>query len=87
MHELTAIAHLVRQADTIARDRGCRRLLGVTVRVGAFSHLSASALDRLFPEASRGTALEGARLRVETGSDPMDEAADRLVLVSIDVED
>lgn len=87
MHELTTIARLVRQADMIVRDQGCGRLLGVTVRVGTFSHLSASALDRLFPEATRGTALEGAWLRVETGSDASDEAADRLVLVSIDVED
>jgi hydrogenase nickel incorporation protein HypA/HybF len=87
MHELTAITRLIRQADAVARDQGCGRLLGLTVSVGALSHLSAETLGRLFPEAARGTPLEGARLHVQTCSDPSGEAADRLVLVSIDVED
>jgi Zn finger protein HypA/HybF involved in hydrogenase expression len=87
VHELTAIAGLVRQANAAASEHGARRLVGVTVQVGALSHLSATTLERLFPDVTRGTALEGAWLRIETCSDIADPDAAELMLVSVDVED
>jgi Zn finger protein HypA/HybF involved in hydrogenase expression len=87
MHELTAIKRIVRQAEAAAREQGYEKVQWVTVRVGSLAMLSPEVLEGLYAEASRGTALEGAALRVERSSDLSDEAAGSLVLVSIDVQD
>jgi hydrogenase nickel incorporation protein HypA/HybF len=87
MHELTAIARLVRQAEAAAREQGYERVQAVTVRVGALAPVSPDVLQGLYAEAARGTALEGASLRVERSSDLSDEAAGSVALVSIDVQD
>jgi hydrogenase nickel incorporation protein HypA/HybF len=87
MHELTAITRLVRQADAAARDQGYEKVQAVTVRIGALAPLSPEVLEGLYAEAARGTALEGASLRVERSSDLSDEAAGGVALISIDVQD
>jgi hydrogenase nickel incorporation protein HypA/HybF len=87
MHELTAIRRIVRQAEAVARERGYERVQAVTVRVGALAPLTPEVLDGLYAEAARGTALEGALLRVERSPDRADDPAGGVALVSIDVED
>jgi len=64
MHELSLAQALVEQASDLARRDGCSTILAVDVRIGALSGVMRDALEFCFPAAARGTALEGAALRV-----------------------
>ncbi len=64
MHEMSLAQALVDQAVELVRLDGCSRVLGVDVRIGALSGVMRDALEFCFPAAARGTALEGAELRV-----------------------
>jgi hydrogenase nickel incorporation protein HypA/HybF len=66
MHELAVCQALIDQVERIAHNRGARRVLSITVSVGALSGTEARLLEHAYPLASAGTAAEGARLRVET---------------------
>lgn len=64
MHEMSLAQALVEQAAELARQDGCRRVLAVDVRIGSLSGVMRDALEFCFPAAARGTAIEGAALRV-----------------------
>jgi hydrogenase nickel incorporation protein HypA/HybF len=64
MHELSLAQALVDQVTELAHQDGCSRILAVDVRIGALSGVMRDALEFCFPAAARGTALEGAALRV-----------------------
>jgi hydrogenase nickel incorporation protein HypA/HybF len=64
MHELSLAQALVDQVTELAHQDGCSRILAVDVRIGALSGVMRDALEFCFPAAARGTALEGAVLRV-----------------------
>jgi hydrogenase nickel incorporation protein HypA/HybF len=85
VHELTAIARLIREAEDIARQHGGRPA-ALTLQVGALSGFTPESLRRAFVDVARGTTLDGARLDVRACEDVADEMAQRLVLLSVDVE-
>jgi hydrogenase nickel incorporation protein HypA/HybF len=66
MHELAVCQALIDQVGRLARDRGARRVLSITVSVGALSGTEARLLEHAYPLAAAGTVGEGARLLVET---------------------
>jgi hydrogenase nickel incorporation protein HypA/HybF len=86
MHEASLMAGLMRRIDEIAKCQGARRIVSVSVRLGALSHMSAEHFSEHFERAATGTAAEGARL-VVTVSDDQDHAnAQNLMLKSVTVE-
>ena len=55
----------MRRIDEIAKAERARRIVGVSVRLGALSHMSAEHFCEHFERASDGTLAEGARLRCD----------------------
>ncbi len=86
MHEMQTVTALCRKAMEIADKQGAGRVTGVTIHVGALSHLSADHLRGHFTAAAAGSILEAAQLHVSVSSDPADPNAQEVELVSVEVE-
>lgn len=86
MHEAHTISALCRKATEVAEREGAERVTKVTVRVGAFSHLSEDHLRQHFAAAAAGSLLERAELEVSVSSDLSDPNAQEVELVSVEVE-
>lgn len=65
VHEASIALDLVRAASEVAREHGGERVSRVGVRIGEWSSVVPGALAFAFPEAARGTLLEGAALDIE----------------------
>lgn len=86
MHEAALMAGLMRQLVDIARAERARRITGVSVRLGALSHISAEHFAEHFEQASRDTIAEGARLEVTISEDFQDANAQQILLEDVEVE-
>ena len=86
MHEATLMADLMRRIASIAAADRARRITGVTVRLGALSHISAAHFAEHFKRASDGTVAQGARLEVMVSDDWRDAQAQDIVLERVEVE-
>ena len=62
MHEMSAMVRLAGIAEANARAQGAVRVRKMTVAVGAMTGILPVYLKKYFPEATRGTLLEGAEL-------------------------
>jgi hydrogenase nickel incorporation protein HypA/HybF len=87
VHEASLIADLLHQIAAIMYQQGSGRVVGVTVKLGALSHISPAHFREHFVYGSRGTIAEGARLTLEIGDDPGDPRAQDVVLDSLEVEE
>ena len=65
MHELALTEGIIAIVEQEARKNGFERVLEITLKVGEFSGVVPDCLREFFPIASRGTAAEGAALRIE----------------------
>jgi hydrogenase nickel incorporation protein HypA/HybF len=86
MHEASLIANLMNRIDEIARSEGAKRVVGVSVWLGALSHMSQAHFAEHFERAAAGTVAEGARLDVTVSTDSGHKNAQDLLLESVDVE-
>lgn len=86
MHEASLIAGLMRRIDTVAKADGARRIVGVSVWIGALCHMSAEHFAEHFERASDGTIAAGARLDVTVSDDEHDMNAQDIVLRHVEVE-
>ncbi len=86
MHEMSLINNLMGKIKAIAREQGAERVAGVTVRLGALSHISAGHFREHFIEGARGGIADGAKLTIETSDDIKDPRAQDIMLLSVEVE-
>jgi hydrogenase nickel incorporation protein HypA/HybF len=86
MHEFSLMSDLMRKIETIAREQNARKIVGVRVRLGALSHMSAQHFQEHFVQAASGTVADGARLEIEELKDPTDPRAQDILLESVEVE-
>jgi hydrogenase nickel incorporation protein HypA/HybF len=86
MHEASLMAGLMRRIDEIAAAEDARRIVGVSVWLGALSHMSAAHFTEHFEEAAAGTIAEGARLDIDVSDDTGDANAQDILLRSVEVE-
>lgn len=86
MHEASLMANLMRRLDEIAKAERARRVVGLSVWLGALSHLSAEHFAEHFEQAAAGTIAEGAQLDVMVSDDLQDADAQEIVLESVEVE-
>ena len=86
MHEASVMADLMRRIDEVARTENARKVVGVSVWLGAFSHMSAAHFTEHFEQAARGTAAEGARLDITVSDDIAHPDAERVMLRDLQVE-
>ena len=86
MHEASLMAALIRQIESVAAAEGAARVIGVSVWVGALSHLSEDHFAEHFAQAAAGTIAEGAHLDVTISGDMHDADAQDIRLESVEVE-
>lgn len=86
MHEASLMSGLMRRIEEIARAENARRVVGVSVWLGALSHMSKAHFAEHFEAVAAGTLAEGARLDVTVSADTGHENAQDLVLEKIEVE-
>lgn len=62
MHELGITRSIVEIAERTAASQGAKRVLSVTVEIGALSGVLPDAVEFCFEACTRGTLLEGSAL-------------------------
>ena len=67
MHELALTEGILSIVSSEQKKNGFQRVLDIELVVGEYSGVIPSCIEEFFPLASKGTAAEGARLRMETG--------------------
>jgi hydrogenase nickel incorporation protein HypA/HybF len=85
MHEASLMNDLMRKIEAVAREQNASKVLSVSVKLGALSHMSASHFREHFGLASQGTLAEGAELKIETLADTSDPHAQEILLESVDI--
>jgi hydrogenase nickel incorporation protein HypA/HybF len=86
MHETAWVDNLIQNVASVARRERAKRVVGVTVRLGPWSALSAEHVRERFVEAARGTIAEGAWIAVSTAGDDVGPIERGEVLESIEIE-
>ena len=86
MHEATLMKGLMRRIEEIAKEQQAERVVGVSVWLGALSHMSPAHFAEHFEEASLGTIAEGAKLKATASDDVHHADAQDVLLESIEVE-
>jgi len=87
MHEHSLLNDLIKKIENIAREYETDHILGVKVKMGALSHISADHFKMHFEEAVRGTVAEGASLKIEQLTDKTDPYAQDILLDSVEIEE
>ena len=87
MHELSLIKDLIRKITTIAREQHASKVLSVTVKLGALSHISPEHFREHFIHASQGTISEGAQLNIEDQTDITNPQSQEVLIKNIEVVD
>ena len=85
MHEFTLLKGLLSKIETIAEENNSDRILSVTVKLGALSHISPDHFREHFDQAVVGTVAEGAKLTVRELTDMSDPDAQQIILESVEV--
>lgn len=86
MHEASLLENLMRRAEEVAQAEGARRVVGMSVWLGALSHLSAEHFAEHFERAAAGTIAEGASLSLTVSEDPHHPDAQSILLEKLEVE-
>src|SRR3990172_4588295 len=87
MHEFSLIKDLIHKITTIAREQHASKVISVTVKLGALSHISPDHFREHFIHASHGTISEGARLNIEFMNDITDPQSQEVLIKNIEVVD
>ncbi|KZL16269.1 hydrogenase nickel incorporation protein HypA [Pseudovibrio axinellae] len=85
MHELSLMADLMRKIKDLAKDANSDKIVGVSVKLGALSHITPEHFREHFESASIGTCAEGAELKMEECTDHNDPNAQDILLKSVEV--
>jgi hydrogenase nickel incorporation protein HypA/HybF len=86
VHEASLMADLMNRIDEIARAENARRVVGVSVWLGALSHMSEPHFIEHFDRSAAGTLAEGAALEITVSDDAGHANAQDLVLERVEVE-
>ena len=85
MHEASLMKDLMRKILEVCREQEGTQVVGVSVKLGALSHMSAGHFREHFVLASQETAAEGAKLNIQEDSDPNDPMAQQILLESVEI--
>jgi Zn finger protein HypA/HybF involved in hydrogenase expression len=86
MHEHALMADLMREVLKAAESEKAKAVVGVSVWLGALSHLNAGHFAEHFEAAAAGTIAEGATIEAFVSDDIHDPRAASVLLTGIDVE-
>jgi len=77
---------LMKQLQNIVTAEDALRVTGVSVWLGALSHMSRAHFTEHFNEAATGTPAEGARLTITLSEDTGHPDAMEIILEDVEVE-
>jgi len=86
MHEHALMTDLMRQILRTAERENARRVVGISVWLGALSHMSPEHFAEHFRDAAAGTIAEGAEIDAGKSDDINDPHAADVVLKDVAVE-
>ena len=86
MHEASLMKNLMRQIDEVAKSENAKKVTGVSVWLGAMSHMSVAHFAEHFEESSVGTIAEGAKLDCTVSEDVHHPHAQEIILKSVSVD-
>ncbi len=87
MHEAGLMKGLMRRIEEVAEAEGARRVVAVSVWLGALSHMSPQHFAEHFEEVSAGTLAQDARLTATPSDDLHHPNAQDVLLESVELED
>ena len=87
MHEFFLTKDLIHKISTIAREQHASKVLSVTVKLGALSHISPEHFREHFVHATHGTVAEGAQLNILVMTNATDPQSQEILLENIDIAD
>ena len=87
MHEFSLIKDLIQKIISISHEQRASKVVAVTVKLGALSHISRDHFREHFVHASLGTISEGARLNIEFMTDVTDPQSQDVLIENIEVVD
>lgn len=87
MHEASLMNDLMRKIEAVAHEQKASKVIVISVRLGALSHMSPSHFREHFALASCGTIAEGAELNIKVLTDLNDQHAQEIVLESVEIAD
>lgn len=87
MHEAGLIRDLLAKISELAEKESADSVTGVSVWLGALSHISADHFREHFENETAGSIAEGATLDIETSDDLKHPQAQDILLRSIDIAD
>jgi hydrogenase nickel incorporation protein HypA/HybF len=86
MHEHAMIASLLHRIEEIAAAEDARKVVKVSVWLGALSHMSPGHFREHFDREAAGSLAEGAELDCVTSDDIQDPNALNILLQAVEVE-
>lgn len=86
MHEMSLFKDILKKIESVSNDNEGKKIVQLSVKIGALSHLSASHFMEHFETFSIGTAAEGAAVDIEVDEDENDPYAQEVILKSVEVE-
>ncbi|HVZ13094.1 MAG TPA: hydrogenase/urease maturation nickel metallochaperone HypA [Bauldia sp.] len=86
MHDRALMADLMRRILAAAAHENARAITGVSVRLGALSHMTPDHFREHFEEAAAGTIAADARITAVQSADIRDPRAEGVWLEGIEVE-
>ena len=87
MHEFSLMADLVKKINQVIEEQKANRVTGVTVSLGALSHISAGHFREHFEHAVAGTTIENAQLNIVQETDINNPRAQDIILESVECEE
>jgi hydrogenase nickel incorporation protein HypA/HybF len=85
MHERALMDDLLRKVISVAEAEGATSVTRIRVRLGALSHFTPEHFVEHWVDATRGTLAEGSEVDATLEDDPSAEAAQGVVLESVEV--
>ena len=86
MHDHAVMKSLMGAIEQAARAENARKVVGISIRLGALSHMTPAHFGEHFVHAAAGTIAEGAALDIEESRDIHAPQAAGIVLRGIEVE-
>ena len=78
---------LMRKINSIGNENGAKNIIGIKVKLGALSHISAEHFKEHFVISAKGSLAEHAKLDVEVLKDINDPHAQEIILDNVEIEE
>jgi hydrogenase nickel incorporation protein HypA/HybF len=85
MHEASLMTGLIKKIESVALQQKARKVVGVTIKLGALSNISAAHFREHFIEAAKSSIAEGALLAIEESHDIYDQNAQEILVEEVEV--